>query len=124
MKRKCGAGFTLIKAVIVVMVGGILAVVALSSFFHFSLSAQTAATTEVADSLSSANTTNYAARSENATNGVSVTNCTSVPAALLGGVLPAGYTIIAAPIAQGSTRSCVLKGPHSTTATFSATGIH
>ena len=73
---------------------------------------------------SSANATNYAARSENASNGVAVTNCTNVSSALLGGNLPKGYTITSGAVKAGDAVTCTLRGPNSTTATFTATGIN
>lgn len=124
MMRKEEAGFTLIELVIVIVILGILAVVALPKFINLSSDAQTAATNGVAAALSSANATNYAARSENSANGVAVTNCTSLSAALLGGALPTGYTITSGAVTAGNTVTCTLTGPSSTTATFSATGIN
>ena len=54
--------------------------------------------------------------------GVPVTNCSDVVSALQGG-LPTGYSVVPGAIAVDVTVSCTLKGPSSTTATFSATGI-
>lgn len=124
MKNKQQAGFTLIELVIVIVILGILAVIAIPKFVNLSGDAQTAATNGVAAALSSANATNYAARSENAANGVAVSNCTGVAGALLGGTLPTGYTITSLAISAGTTSSCTLTGPSSTTATFSGTGIN
>lgn len=124
MQSREQSGFTLIELVIVIVILGILAVMAIPKFINLSGDAQTAATNGVAAALASANATNYAARSENVANGIAVTNCTSLSGALLGGALPTGYTITAAAVAAGSTVTCTLTGPSSTTATFSATGIN
>jgi len=122
--REQQAGFTLIELVIVIVILGILAVMAIPKFISLSSDAQSAATNGVAAALASANSTNYAARSENSANGVAVSNCTGVAAALLGGTLPAGYTITSGAVTVGNTVSCTLNGPSSTTGTFSATGIN
>jgi len=118
------AGFTLIELVIVIVILGILAFMAIPKFINLSSDAQSAATNGVASALSAGSSINYAARSENSANGVSVTNCTNVSATLQGGSLPAGYTITSLAISAGTTSSCALTGPGSSTATFTATGIN
>jgi MSHA pilin protein MshA len=121
--RKSSTGFTLIELVIVIAILGILAAVAIPKLFNITADAQAAATAGVAGALASANAENYAVRTEKATNGQSVANCTDVASILQGGALPSGYTITTASVAVGASVTCTLTGLGGTTATFTATGI-
>lgn len=68
-------GFTLIELVMVIVILGILAAVAIPKFVDLSGDAKQAAVDGMAGALASGAAINYAARSAKATNGVPVTNC-------------------------------------------------
>jgi MSHA pilin protein MshA len=129
--KKSQAGFTLIELVMVIVILGVLAAVAIPKFIDLRAEANTAAVASVAGSLSAAAATNFAARTANATKGVAVDDCSDVPSALQGGALPAGaggtYSVTAGAIAAGASASCTLTFTPTTgtavTATFTGIGI-
>ncbi|MDH5543678.1 MAG: type II secretion system GspH family protein [Nitrospinota bacterium] len=106
VSRLSNSGFTLIELVMVIVILGVLAAVAVPRFINFSGDAEVAAVKAVAGSIGSASAINYAACSIG--NGcVNISNCNEAGMLLEGGV-PDGYTLDAQAVAAGATANCVV----------------
>jgi MSHA pilin protein MshA len=119
-------GFTLIELVMVIVILGVLAAVALPKFIDLKGDAQTAAVQGVAGAISSASALNYAARSANSLKGqpTAPKTCAAAAAAILeGDAVPAGYTLDTTAVVAGASTTCVVSTVATPIGTAAATII-
>lgn len=128
--KKANSGFTLIELVVVIVILGILAAVAVPKFFDLSGEADQAAVSGVAGALSSASSINFAAKKAGSSSAVNISTATVCDSATLGAIMqggiPSGYTIANAPApavttcagTQESATCTVTKGGKSANATI------
>jgi MSHA pilin protein MshA len=118
----------LIELVMVIVILGVLAAVAIPKFVDLKGDAQQAAVNGVAGALSSAAAINYAAKSANSAKGISIAKCSDVTGALQPSGWPTGYGINGTDTsvsAGSSTSACTVQNTTGTvyTASFTVIGI-
>lgn len=118
-------GFTLIELVMVIVILGVLAAVALPKFVDLKDDAQIAALQGVVGTINSASSINYAARNANSLKGSATIglSCAAAVTAILEGGMPTGYSTTATTLVAGTNTCVVTQTDGSATADATILGV-
>lgn len=105
---KLQLAFTLIELLMVIVVLGIIAAVAVPMMSDLTPDAKQSAVQGVAGALNAAAATNYGKRKANSTSGVAVDNCTDIGPLMSGG-LSSDYSIVSQSISSDATVTCTVR---------------